>query len=87
MTIARSLVHNAPIEVSFPEDKPLVERIPRMRYNVMLHKIGGRWNEFYLGYVVTHLGIHDWCDWKGHKLVRCFMGTREALPHEKTDLM
>lgn len=55
-------------------------------YNVMLHKIGGRWNEFYMGSVVTHLSLEDWCAWKGYKLVQVYAGMRDAKLSEKTNL-
>jgi len=86
MTLARSPKEVPFFSVStdlFPTaQKPLVA----MLYPVTLHKVGGKWNEFKLGFVVTHLDLQDWCAMKGYRLVAPHKGSRPALPHERTDL-
>jgi hypothetical protein len=86
MTMARSLATQNPIHFDFSKLEEDPETPTLKFYNVMLHKIGGRWNEFYIGHVVSHLSIQDWCDMKGMKLVQLHAGTRWAKPHERTDL-
>lgn len=83
MTMGRSIITQEPIHFDFSQ----VEDVPTLKfYNVTLHKIGGRWNEFYMGHVVTHLSIQDWCDMKGFRLETCHPGTRWARDHERTNL-
>jgi hypothetical protein len=86
MTLARSLLQPFHFHVSdelFPTaEKPLVA----MRYPVSLHKIGGEWNDFKIGHVVTHLSLEDWCLMKGYRLVANFQGACPAMPDERTDL-
>jgi hypothetical protein len=62
-------------------DKPVAKRFP-----VMIKPIGGSWNQFMIGHVVTHLDLQTWCDWKGYKLITLHAGMRDARPGEKTDL-
>jgi hypothetical protein len=89
MTLARSILQPFHFQVNdelFPEvskpEKPLV----LMSYPVTLHKIGGSWNEFKIGHVVTYLDLDDWCLMKGFRLVGTHKGTRRAAPTERTDL-
>lgn len=92
MTLARSILQPFHFQVSdelFPkpkadpiEDKPLV----LMSYPVTLKPPGGKWNEFKIGHVVTHLELSDWCLMKGYQLVNCYAGSRRADSHERTDL-
>jgi hypothetical protein len=88
MTIARSLLGNGSINIDgFPgETLPPVsaELLPK-KYNVMLHKVGGKWNDFVLGHVVTYLEIDEWCEMKGYKIVQVY-NSRPAYSHERTDL-
>lgn len=83
MTMSRSLLTNKPLEILFatPPEDPAPKRFP-----VMLQKRGGRWNDFMIGHVVTHLDIKTWCDWRGYKLITLHAGARDARPGEKTDL-
>ena len=87
MTLARSSTH-LPLHLDFSDLEPKQETpiVPRF-YPVMLHKVNGVWNEFYLGSVVTHLPLLDWCQMKGYKLVRQFIGSRDARPEERTNLL
>lgn len=81
MTLARhpigSTIHFPIKEVKLPQP---------IHYPVMLHKKNGGWKDFYIGYVVTHLDIHDWCEANGYKLVTLHRGMRPAHPNEFTDL-
>jgi hypothetical protein len=92
MTIARSLLNsgNSFNVDGLPQVPDLpgfnVELLPK-KFNVLLHKIGGKWNEFAMGSVVTFLEIDEWCELKGYKLVELYRGTRPAYPHERTDLL
>lgn len=87
MTMARSLFSQEPIHF----DMSLVEPdVPSLKfYNVMLWKRDGRGQgrgQFFIGHVVSHLSIQDWCDMKGYKLDTVYPGTRWAKDGEKTDL-
>jgi len=89
MTIARSLLGKGNFSVDgFPQipDLPGVnpDLLPK-HYQVLLHKIGGKWNEFVMGHVVSFLDIEDWCQMKGYRLVDLWH-TRPAYSHERTDL-
>lgn len=84
MTMARSLFHNAPISVQFPEDPPEFAK----RYHVILRKVGNRkMSGIQMGTVVTFLPIDDWCVMNGY-IVETLYGqlTQAAKPGEKTDL-
>ena len=87
MTLARSLMEVLPLHLDFSDLEPKQEPIVPRFYPVMLHKVNGAWNEFYLGSVVTHLPLLDWCRMKGYKLVRQFIGSRDARPEERTNLL
>jgi len=84
MTMARSLLTQDPIHF----DMSLVEpEVPSLKfYNVMLWKKGQVRGQFYIGHVVSHLSIHDWCDMKGYRLDTIYPGTRWAKTGERTDL-
>ena len=84
-------------EVSFPIQFLDPAETTATFYNVTVYKLGAkradgtfgpadRWNDFFLGSVVTHLSLEDWCLMKGFKLVAVYKGTRPAKPGEKTDL-
>jgi hypothetical protein len=91
MTLAKSLLKNgSQFNVDgLPQvpDLPGFEKdlLPK-KYNVMLAKIGGKWNEFVMGHVVTFLEIDEWAEMHGYKIVTLFLGTRPAYSTERTDL-
>lgn len=91
MTLAKSLIGKPDFDIDFDNHSkmlpPVSEDLLPKRFPVLLAKIGGRWNEFVMGYVVSHLEIQDWCDMHGYKLVELYRGTRPAYSHERTDLL
>ena len=63
-------------EVFFEE-----ENLP-FKYSVLLSKD----NQYYLGYVVSHLSIKDWSIMKGYTIEHVYPVTRKANKSDKTDL-
>ena len=89
MTIARSLIGKGNFNVDgLPQVPDLPgfdsELLPK-RYEVMLAKVGGKWNDFQIGHVVTYLSLDEWCEMKGYRIVENY-GNRPAYSHERTDL-
>jgi hypothetical protein len=70
--------------------QPIVEDGTPKRIPVLVREkvLGGAEGEgrFLYGYIVTHLDVRDYCELHGLDLIQVMMGTREALPHEKTEL-
>lgn len=89
MTMGRSIITQEPIHFDFSalEQDP---ELPSLKfYNVMLYKREGKGQgrgQFFIGHVVSHLSIQDWCDMHGYKLDTVYLGTRWAQPGERTDL-
>lgn len=74
--------------INVPE--PLVEegtpkRIPVMVREKRLGRPDGEWRFLY-GYIVTHLDIKDYCELHHLDLIQVMLGTRDAYPHEVTEL-
>lgn len=88
MTMGRSIITQEPIHFDFSKLDYGQEELPTLKfYNVMLWKNKGQGRgQFFIGHVVSHLSIQDWCDMKGYRLDTIYTGTRWAKEHEKTDL-
>lgn len=63
-------------------DLPNNEDLPLMRYSVLL----SRGKEHYMGYVISHLSIIDWCKLNKYKLDHLYPVTRKAVSTDTTNL-